>query len=102
MKGPSTATCRFRYRGYRQNDTIREFTFEDVAEEKNAHPVLVDVDTELLRRHHVHFQDAPQLLLQLLTVNPPVSTVTIVVSDNELTQLLAESERIEAARKKRR
>ena len=105
---PIATACRFRYRGYQQNSGVREFAFEDVAGEKNAHPVVVDVDVQLLLKHHVRFQDAPRLCLQLLSGNllaaeaSEGTSIRIVVSDDYLTELLAKTVEGAAAKKKAR
>ena len=104
---PLATACRFRYRGYQQNSGVREFAFEDVAEEKNKHPVVVDVEVQLLLKHHVHFQDAPRLCLQLLSGNPLTAeasegaAIRIIVSDDDLTELLAKTEKGAGAKKKK-
>jgi hypothetical protein len=104
---PASTTCRFRYRGYQQNSGVREFAFEDVAEEKNTHPILVDVDVQLLLKHHVHFQDAPQLCLQYLQESslPKIESngvaMRIVVSDDVLAELQAKTEEATGTKRRR-
>jgi hypothetical protein len=104
-QSPLTTTCRFRYRGYTQNNGVREFAFEDTAEQKNTHPVVFDVDVQLPIEHHVHFQDAPRLCLLLLSGNPLTAgacegtAVRIVVSDGDLTELLAKAEAVRSGKK---
>ena len=89
-------TCRFRYRGYTQNNGTRELTFEDTVEQK--HNVVFHVDVQSLINHHVPFQDAPRLCLLLLSSNPLAVgvcegvVVRIVVSDDVLAGLLAKAE----------
>ena len=107
-QSPSSTMCRFRYRGYRQKDGVREFTFEDVGAEKTTRSVVVDVDIQVLLKHHVHFQDAPRLFLKLLsgkplTANAPGGpSARIVVSDDDLTDLLEKTERALVARQSRK
>jgi hypothetical protein len=108
MKGPLplATACRFRYRGYLQNNGVRELVFEDVAEETNKHPVVVDVDVRLLLKHNVHFQDAPRLCIQLLSGNPVTveasagATIRVCVSDDDLADLLAKTEEGTGAKKR--
>jgi hypothetical protein len=103
---PLSTACRFRYRGYQQSSGVREFAFEDVAEEKNKHPVVVDVEVQSLLKHHVHFQDVPRLCIQLLLGNtltaeaPEGTAIRIIVSDDDLIELLAKAE--EQSGKKRK
>lgn len=95
---PASTACRFRYRGYQQSRGIREFAFEDVAEEKNKHPVVVNIEVQSLLKHHVHFQDVPRLCIQLLLGNtltgeaPKGTAIRIIVSDDDLIELLAKAE----------
>lgn len=107
-QAPASTTCRFRYRGYHENGGVRAFAFEDVAAETNRHPVVIDVDVQLLLKHHVHFQDAPQLCLLLLSVNPLTANestgtaVRIILSDVDLTDLLARVDKAPFAKKKKK
>lgn len=108
QQASAIASCRFRYRGYRQNDGIREFAFEDVGVENTTHPVVVNVDVQLLLKHHVHFQDAPRLCIELLSGNPLTddaaeeTAIRIVVSDDDLTNLLAKVEDTPVAKKRKK
>ena len=96
-------TCRFRYRGYTQNNGMRELAFEDTVEQK--HTVVFQVDVQSLIKHHVPFQDAPRLCLLLLSGNPLAvgecegGGVRIVVSDDDLAGLLARAETAPSGKK---
>lgn len=101
-----STTCRFRYRGYTQNNGMRELTFEDTVEQKHA--VVFHVDVQSLINRHVPFQDAPRLCLLLLSSNPLAVgasegvAVRIVVSDDDLAGLLAKAETAPGGKKRAR
>jgi hypothetical protein len=99
-------TCRFRYRGYSQNNGVRELAFEDTVEQK--HTVVFHVDLQSLIKRHVPLQDAPRLCLLLLSGNPLTAgacegiAVRIVVSDDDLAGLLAQAEAAPSVKKSAR
>lgn len=86
--------CRFRYRGYGQTGTVRQFTFEDPEEPGLRHRYVLQVDTGLLRKHHVRLQEAPNLCLILLAGLHAGSSQTHsevirrTISDDDLTDLI--------------
>jgi hypothetical protein len=88
---------RFRYRGYGQTGTVREFTFEDPEEQGLRHRYLLRVDTGLLRKHHVRLQEAPTLCLLLLAGLHVASSqshsevIRRTIADNDLTDLIEQT-----------
>ncbi len=110
MNNPSAAfaASHFRYRGYHQTGTVREFTFEDIEEKRAPHRLLLEVDTGLLSKHHVHFQDAPNLCLQLLaglelTSSPGKGEeVRITILEHDLADLIEKAESEAATKHKKK
>jgi hypothetical protein len=87
----------FRYRGYGQTGTVREFAFEDPEEPGLRHRYLLRVDTGLLRKHNVRFQEAPTLCLLLLAGLQMASSesrgelIRRTISDDDLTDLIEQT-----------
>jgi len=110
MSNQSAASIasRFRYRGHHQTGTLREFSFEDVQEKAPTHHFLLQVDTGLLVKHHVHLQDAPPLCLRLLSGIKLASSlaqdeeVRITISDDTLLRLIEEKEAAAPAKHKKK
>ena len=88
MERYSAATaCRFRYIGHHQAGAVRDLAFEDRASGATVH---LELDINLLSKHHLHLQDAPNVCAIILggtRLAAPVlheGEVIISVTDGDL------------------
>lgn len=104
----AATASRFRFRGHHQAGTTREYAFEDSEEKGPPHRLFVRVDTGLLGKYHVHFQDAPNICLRLLAGRYLASPgaqheeVRITISDRDLAELTGKAESEQVPKHKRK
>jgi hypothetical protein len=56
----------FVFSGFRNSGSVREYTFEGIAEDRSRSRFIVDADLSLARRHGITLQELPLLCLHFL------------------------------------